>query len=295
MAVTSMTGFARAEGAHGGLTWYWEAKSVNGRSLDVRCRLPQGFEGLEAGARERAAKFFRRGSLQVALQLARGPGAVDVQVNQAVLDKVLAIAKDLRRRLDSPPIRVEQLLALRGMIEVVEPVEDEATAAAREAAMLDSLERAFAELAAMREREGSKLEAVIAGQLDRMAELTEAARTSPERSPETIRARLADNIARLIDAGPTLDPDRLYQEAVVAAQRSDIQEELDRLTSHIDAGRELMAAPEPVGRKFDFLAQEFNREANTLCSKANGRELTRIGLELKSVVDQLREQVQNLE
>jgi uncharacterized protein (TIGR00255 family) len=295
MAVTSMTGFARADGAHGDLTWHWEAKSVNGRSLDVRCRLPQGLEGLEVGIRDCAAKFFRRGSLQVALQLSRGAAGADVRLNEPVVEALIRVAESLRERLQSPPVRVEYLLGLRGVIEIAEPVEDEETAAAREAAMLDSLSAAFADLAAMRAREGQKLEALIVDQIDRIAALTEAARNSPERSSETIRIRLVEQIARLLEAGPSLDPDRLHQEAVMAAQKSDIQEEIDRLTAHVQAGRDLLTAPEPVGRKFDFLAQEFNREANTLCAKAYGRELTRIGLELKSVIDQLREQVQNLE
>ncbi len=295
MAVTSMTGFARADGAFGGAAWHWEAKSVNGRALDVRCRLPQGLEGLEIGIRDCAAKYFRRGNLQVALQISRGAAAADVRLNEAVVETLIGLAESLRERLQSPPVRAEHLLALRGVIDITEPVEDDEATAAREAAMLDSLSKAFADLAAMRAQEGRKLEAVIADQLDRIAALTEAARASPERAPETIRARLVEQIARLLEAGPSLDPDRLHQEAVLAAQKSDIQEEIDRLTAHVEAGRDLLDSPEAVGRKFDFLAQEFNREANTLCAKAYGRDLTRIGLELKSVIDQLREQVQNLE
>jgi uncharacterized protein (TIGR00255 family) len=295
MAVTSMTGFARADGAHGGLAWHWEAKSVNGRALDVRCRLPQGLEGLEIGIRECAARHFRRGNLQVALQLSRGAASAEVRLNEPVVEALIELAEKLRRRLDSPPVRAEHLLALRGVVDIAEPVEDEAAAAARDAAMLQSLDTAFADLAAMRAAEGKKLEALLVDQIDRIAELTEAARQSPERAPETIRARLVEQIARLLEAGPSLDADRLHQEAVIAAQKSDIQEEIDRLASHVEAGRDLLASREPVGRKFDFLAQEFNREANTLCSKAYGRELTRIGLDLKSVIDQLREQVQNLE
>jgi uncharacterized protein (TIGR00255 family) len=295
MAVISMTGFARADGAHDGLAWHWEVKSVNGRGLDVRCRLPQGLESLEIAIRSRAAQHFRRGSLQVVLQLSRGAAAAEVRLNEPVVEAMIALAENLRRRLDSPPVRAEHLLALRGVVEIAEPIEDEASASARDAAMLESLDHAFTDLAAMRAAEGRKIEALLVDQIDRIAELTEAARQSPERSPETIRARLVEQIARLIEAGPSLDTDRLHQEAVIAAQKSDIQEEVDRLVSHVEAGRDLLSAPEPVGRKFDFLAQEFNREANTLCSKAYGRDLTRIGLELKSVIDQLREQVQNLE
>jgi uncharacterized protein (TIGR00255 family) len=295
MTLSSMTGFARADGAHAGLSWHWEAKSVNGRALDVRCRLPAGFEALEAPVRERAAKVFRRGNLQVSLQLSRETGATDVRINEAVLERVLAITDDLRRRLNAPPPQVELLLALRGVLDIAEPVEDEESAAEREAALLASLGDAFKRLAEMRASEGAKLEGLLVGQLDRIAELTAAAASSSERSPETIRARIAEQIGRIVDASPALDPERLYQEAVIAAQKSDIQEEIDRLTAHVEAGRDLLAAPEPVGRKFDFLAQEFNREANTLCAKAWGKEISRIGLELKSVIDQLREQVQNLE
>jgi len=294
MSVSSMTGFARADGARGDLTWHWEVKSVNGRGLDLRVRQPAGYESLELAAREAAARHFKRGSLQVSLAV-REPLGATLKVNEAVLERVVALAEDLRLRLGAEPPRVDGLLALRGVLEVAEPEQDESTMAARNAAMLATLEAAFASLAAARQAEGARLKGVIEGQLQRIEELAVAARDCPERSPGTIEAKLAADIARLFEAAPALDPDRLHQEAVFLAQRADIQEEIDRLLAHVEAGRELLDGEEPAGRRFDFLAQEFNREANTLCSKAAGRELTRLGLALKAVIDQLREQVQNLE
>jgi uncharacterized protein (TIGR00255 family) len=192
-------------------------------------------------------------------------------------------------------LRADVLLSIKGVVEVAETGADEAEADRRNATMLANFGEALTALAAARRAEGERLEAVVAAQITRIAALAGAARTSPARSPEAIRARLADQVSRLLETGAALDPDRLHQEAVIAATRADIQEELDRLQAHVEAANDLLASGEAVGRKFDFLAQEFNREANTLCSKASDRALTAIGLELKTVIDQLREQVQNIE
>ena len=294
MSVSSMTGFARADGAGGDVTWHWEVKSVNGRGLDMRLRLPPGYEALELPAREAVGRHCKRGNLQITL-FVREPQGAALRINQPVLEKLVEISEGLRARLGAEPIRVEGLLALRGVLEVAEPDLDEAAAAARNAAMLAGFETALRSLSEARRAEGARLKAIIEGQLQRIEALTAAARVCPERAPETIRQKLAADIARILEASPSLDPDRLHQEAVFLAQRADIQEELDRLDAHVSAGRDLLVDREPAGRRFDFLAQEFNREANTLCSKSSGRELTRIGLELKTVIDQLREQVQNLE
>ncbi len=294
MSVSSMTGFARADGARGDTSWHWEVKSVNGRGLDLRVRQPPGYESLELAVREAALKHFKRGNLQVTLNVREQAGST-VRINEAVLERVVELAEGLRDRLGSEPVRAEVLLGLKGVLDVAEPEQDEAEWTARSAAILSTLDAAYVSLAAARKAEGARLKAIIEGQLDRIGELAAEARDCPERSPEAIRAKLALDLARITDASPALDPDRLHQEAVFIAQRADIQEEIDRLFTHVAAGRELLDAEEPAGRRFDFLAQEFNREANTLCSKSSGRELTRIGLALKAVIDQLREQVQNLE
>ena len=295
MAITSMTGFARADGTAENIAWHWELKSVNGKGFDVRCRMPGGHEPLEPSVRKIAAQHMRRGNLQVNLQISREAGANALRINEEALAQVLELALDLRKRLDAPPLTVEGMLSLRGVLETGEPEDSDEARDARHAAMLESFATACESLANMRRSEGDKLSDVIAGHLDTIESLTTAARDCPARSTEAIKARLNDQVSRLLDTGASLDADRLHQEAVLIAAKSDVQEELDRLFAHVQASRELMQADEPVGRKFDFVAQEFNREANTLCSKSVDQELTRIGLELKTVIDQLREQVQNIE
>lgn len=295
MAISSMTGFARASGARDGLHWQWEVKSVNGKALDVRCRLPPGFEGLEAGLRAQAGQAVKRGNLQVALTVSgAGPGE-DVRLNEAVLAQVIAAGEALRERIGGEPLRADQLLGLRGVLDVMIPDADEAALAARDAALLAGFGEALAALVAARRDEGAKLETIVRAQLGRIGTLAAAARDNPARLPEAIKARLGEQVARLIDANASFDRDRLHQEAVILATRSDIQEELDRLFAHIEAAEALLASGDAIGRKFDFLAQEFNREANTLCAKAIDKSLTAIGLDLKTVIDQMREQIQNIE
>ncbi|MFM8745451.1 MAG: YicC/YloC family endoribonuclease [Aestuariivirga sp.] len=295
MPIASMTGFARASGERQGLFWQWEVKSVNGKALDVRVKLPPGFEALDLPVRAALASGFRRGNLQVSLTVSGATGRETLRLNREVLDQLVAAGEELRGRIGGEPLRADVLLSIKGVVEVAETGADEAEADRRNAAMLANFGEALTALAAARRAEGERLEAVVAAQITRIAALAGAARTSPARSPEAIRARLADQVSRLLETGAALDPDRLHQEAVIAATRADIQEELDRLQAHVEAANDLLASGEAVGRKFDFLAQEFNREANTLCSKASDRALTAIGLELKTVIDQLREQVQNIE
>ena len=290
-----MTGFARASGAHNGLHWQWEIKSVNGKSLDLRCRLPAGLEGLEADLRNAAAAVIKRGSLQVSLSISGALRAEVVRINGAVLDQVITAGESLRDRIGGEPLRADQLLTLRGVLEVAAPEEDEEQAKRRQAAMLASFAKALSALAAARREEGLRLAAIVDAQVTRIAALAAAARDNPARTPEAIRTRLAEQVARLLDTGAEFDPARLHQEAVLLATRADIQEELDRLFAHVEAARSLLTESDAVGRKFDFLAQEFNREANTLCSKAVDRSLTAIGLDLKTVIDQMREQIQNIE
>ena len=295
MALSSMTGFARASGALDGLHWQWEAKSVNGKGLETRCRLATGFEHLEGLVREAVGRRFKRGNLQVSLSCDHGSSDEVFSVNEAALEQLLAISEKLRARLGGEAPRIDGLLALRGVIEVTSKPVDPEVAARRDAAMLASLDAALAQLATMRASEGARLGLVLEGQLDRISALTAAARDCPARHPEAIKARLAEQVAKLVEARSSFDEARLHQEAVLVATRVDIQEEIDRLFAHVEAARALLVAKEPAGRKLEFLAQEFNREANTLCSKAIDHSMTTIGLDLKTVIDQLREQVQNIE
>jgi uncharacterized protein (TIGR00255 family) len=295
MAIRSMTGFARTEGTAGGVTWHWEVRSVNGRGLDVRLRLPPGFEALEPAVREAAAKRLSRGSVTVSLGAERTTGGVEIRLNEAALEQVLAAADRIHQLTGCERPRAEGLLALKGVLEVVEPQEEESATRERQAAMLAGLDKALEGLVASRSAEGQRLEAVLLAQLHEMARHLERIERAPARSAEAVKARLEEQIARLLDTSQALDPGRLHQEAVLVATRADVEEELARLKGHIAAARELLAEGDRVGRRLDFLAQEFNREANTLCAKSNDGEITRAGLALKAVIDQMREQVQNIE
>ena len=294
-AFNSMTGFARAVGTWRQLSWVWELRSVNGKALDLRFRLPPGFDGIEASARAIASNYLKRGNIQINLGVQDTSAAADIKINTAMLEQFVAAAETLRDRLGSAPIQAEALLGLRGVLDAGETLLSEEDAKLRDAEILASFETAVTQLVAARKSEGERLFAVITAQLQRIEELSSAAAANPSRSVLAIRKRLGEQVAKLLDQSDSFDPQRLHQEAILLATRSDIQEELDRLTSHITAARALLESTEPVGRKFDFLAQEFNREANTLCSKANDPSLTSIGLDLKTTIDQLREQVQNIE
>ncbi len=294
-ALSSMTGFARVGGHWRDVSWQWEMKSVNGKALDLRFRLPSGFDNLEAPARALLQQALKRGNLQINLALQNPPAGEAIKVNSQLLDQLVALAEKLRDRLGSAPIQAENLLGLRGVLEVAEEPMSEDDMKQRDAAILESFEKAVGELVASRQGEGKRLETVLQSQLARITTLTTAARDCPARQPEAIRQRLADQVARLLEQTQSFDELRLHQEALLLATRADVQEELDRLNSHLEAADSLLHSHEPVGRKFDFLTQEFNREANTLCSKATDKTLTSIGLDLKTVIDQLREQVQNIE
>jgi uncharacterized protein (TIGR00255 family) len=295
MPLSSMTGYARASSALDALHWQWEIKTVNGKGLDIRCRLPPGYETLDLPLREIAQRYLRRGNVQIGLTTDHGGTEQQLAVNETVLEQILQLAERLRIRLGGSPPQIEALLALRGVIDVSAPIEDEAKTALRDKAILESAEEAFQALAVMRRAEGAKLASVLGLHLDRIEKLVIAARDNPARSVEAIRARLAEQVARLMETNASFDRDRLHQEAVLLATRTDIAEEIDRLFAHIGAARKLIQSDQPVGRQLDFLSQEFNREANTLCSKAADRSLTAVGLELKTVIDQMREQVQNIE
>jgi uncharacterized protein (TIGR00255 family) len=295
MSLKSMTGFARTDGAHDGVRWHWEVRSVNGRGLDVRMRLAPGFEALEAAVREAVGRRVARGSVNVGLSVTREATAGEVRVNETALASILSALERLRKRGDFERPRPEAVLALRGVLETAEIVETEAAAEDRSRRMLASLDDALAALGVARAAEGERLARVLADGVSAIEHLVAVVAASPSRSPEAIRTRLAEQVQRIVESASSLDEQRLYQEAALLATRADIEEELKRLTSHVGAARDLLATSEPVGRKLDFLTQEFNREANTLCSKANDIVITRAGLEMKAVIDQLREQVQNIE
>ena len=295
MTVSSMTGFARVVGEEGAHNWTWEVRSVNGKGLDARCRLPTGLEALEAEVRAAAAKRFARGSVSLTLALKRAPGGMEVTVNRDLLARLGEIATDVAHSMNVDPPRLDGLLSVRGVLDVREPEEDEAETASRKQAVMVSLDQVLDDLATTRDAEGGRTDGVLRGHLTELGELVEQARNVAAIQPDALRARLKLQIDALLDAAPTLPAERLAQEAALLITRADVREELDRLSAHVAAAEELLEENGAVGRKFEFLAQEFNREANTLCSKSADMELTKIGLELKSVIDRFREQVANIE
>ncbi|WP_208109906.1 YicC/YloC family endoribonuclease [Dongia mobilis] len=290
-----MTGFARANGAVGEFLWTWELKSVNGRSLDVRCRVPQGFEALDGLARQVAAEFLKRGNLALTLGVDDVASRGRLAVNRPALDQILALMKELDGNVAAAQPSLDGILGLKGVLEIEVPQVDAELMATRQRAIEDGLRQAMCELDAMRRREGGRLREVVFAHLDEIERLTRAAAACAGAQPGQIRARLESQVKELMPDGIAVDPDRLAQEIALLAGRADVREELDRLHAHIGAARELIAAGGAVGRKLDFLCQEFNREANTLCSKASDLALTNIGIELKAAIEQLREQIQNIE
>ncbi len=291
--LSSMTGFSRNEGGLAGLSWTWEIKSVNGKGLDLRCRLPPGFEGLEPKLRQLAQKQLLRGNLQVLLTVDRGESEAQFRVNEAVLARHVAAAQALVAQGAAPP-SADGLLALRGVLEAADA--DEALdPEAREAGLLSAFEQALQGLTAARRNEGAHLAEILVQRLEELAGLVAEGAASAAAQPAALRARLERQLADLLEAAPSLPDERLAQEAALLAVKADVREEIERLEAHIASARALLQQGRGVGRKLDFLCQELNREANTLCSKAQDLRLTEIGLAMKSCVDQLREQVQNVE
>ncbi|MEF0939287.1 YicC/YloC family endoribonuclease [Rhizobium sp. BR 362] len=295
MALQSMTGFARREGTSGRSRWAWELRSVNGKGLDLRLRLPPGLERLETDIRKLITDRFSRGNLQVGLSLSVDESRVEAVVNQDALATVLALRGQLVGVIDPAPLRLDTLLAIRGIVEFKEAEESEEALAARDDEIMAGLEAALGDLSDMRRREGQALGKILLGHVGVIETLTAMVENDPSRSPQEIAARLAAQVAMLLDGTSGLDRDRLHAEAALIATRADLREEIDRLKAHVTAARDLIAKGGPIGRKLDFLAQEFNRESNTICSKSNAAAVTAAGIELKVVIDQFREQVQNLE
>lgn len=288
-----MTGFARAEGAHGGVRWVWETKSVNGRALDLKLRLPPGFDALEPAARAAASARFKRGSLQASLNIARDAGeASPVKIDFALVERFIQAGETFGDRVQKP--RWDGLLALKGVLSSEDDTQTDADRAALEAALLASLNIALDGLQEARRAEGRVLASALGDLADRLTRDIAAARAQAALAPGAITERIRTRLAAL-SSEMQLDPQRLAQEAAIVASKADVQEEVDRLAAHAAELRALLRSAEPVGRKLDFLGQELTREANTLCSKSGDLDLTRIGLDLKAVVDQIKEQAANAE
>jgi uncharacterized protein (TIGR00255 family) len=294
MSLSSMTGFAEISGGHGGLAWRWEAKSVNGRGLDLRLRTPPGLDGIEAPARKLAAARFIRGSLQVVLTVEPQENMRGLKIDPIALAAAVKLAQQIAAETGLAPARVDGILALKGVIVADDGMPlDEAARAHRDAAVLESLAVALDALARERLNEGTKLETVLSGQLDEIEALVRQAGALAASQPQALKERLAAQMNDLLASG--LPEERLAQETALLAARADVREELDRLAAHVADARAMLKSGRGIGRKLDFLAQEFNREANTLCSKSADIALTRTGLALKAVIDQFREQAQNVE
>ena len=296
MALSSMTGFARSHGAAGPFLIEWELNSVNPKGFDFRTRLPTGWDAVEPAIRKRGTETLSRGTVYANLSVKRATAAPSIRINDEVLGAVMKAANDLAQRFATPPPTVDGILAIKGVIEVVEPEDNEGDRVAAEGAIAATgFEQALTGLMDMRRREGTELGRILTARLDEIDKLSHLAESAAGRRPDAIKARLAEQVASLLEASDRFDPDRLHQEAVMIAAKADVREELDRIGSHVAQVRELLGKGGAIGRRLDFLAQEFNREVNTTCSKSNDLELTNIGLELKNIVEQFREQVQNLE
>ncbi len=293
MAVASMTGFARAQGEAHGTSWVWEVKSVNGRALDLRLRLGPGFDALEPELRAALAQRFRRGNFSGNLSVTRTAPAA-LRINREALAQLVALINELTGEIEAAPPRLDGLLALRGVVETVED-EAEAVVEARRGAVLAGWTTALDQLAKARVAEGSRIALLLESQLDEMAALVTAAGSCAAAQPAAIRERLRTVLAGLADQMSSMPEERVAQEVALLAARSDIREELERLRAHLEQAGELLREGDAVGRRLDFLCQELNREANTLCSKSADIALTRAGLALKAVIEQFREQVQNIE
>ncbi len=295
MPISSMIGFARTQGAQGAWRWHWEVRSVNSRGLDVRVRVAEGFEGLEQPARLLANERFSRGAVTASLTLDADPSRGAVRVNQEALQQVLGALKQLEGMVKAAPPSLDGILALRGVIDAQPHPLGEAELAARDAAVLGSLANAFDALKTARRDEGARLDAILKQHTQRMDTLVADAERLAAAQPEQLCTRLKTSIDDILKARAGIAEDRLAQEIALLLVKADVREEIDRLKSHLTQARALFAETGAQGRRLDFLAQELNREANTLCSKSSDIQLTRTGLELKATIDQLREQVQNVE
>jgi uncharacterized protein (TIGR00255 family) len=295
MGLTSMTGFAASGGEVDGIDWRWDLRTLNGRGLDMRVRVPPGFEHVEPAARERIARVVARGNCQAGLQIRRSTAGADLTINEAALARVMELVAAIRAAGDIAAPRADGVLALKGVLDAPEPGQGGESRDVATGAMIAGLERALTDLGEARRREGDELARSLLAQLGEITALVDAIAALPTRTREAQLERLRGQLERLLETGIELSSERLQQEAALLATKVDIREEIDRVNAHVEAARGLIGADGAVGRRLDFLAQEFNREANTICAKSSDIETTRLGLELKAVIDQFREQVQNVE
>lgn len=295
MNVRSMTGFGRCDGHRGAYSWHWEMRTVNGRSLDVRLRLPQGLEGLEQPVRDACKKKLARGNCTISLSVTHESGAVSARLNEDMFRQVMKASERAAKIADAPSPSLDGLLSMRGVIEFTDEDEEEEEREARFAEMLRDFGHVLDAVSDCRSEEGSHLAGEIKKLLSEIEELVTAIETAPARTPEAIATRLREQLDRLFKEAPSIDEQRLFQEAAMLAAKADVEEEIARLKAHVAAAKELLSGEEPIGRKFEFLTQEFNREANTICSKSNDASITQSGLALKAAIDRMREQVQNIE
>lgn len=295
MAISSMTGYGRSDGTFEDRSWYWEIRSVNGKGLDLKFRLPQTFDVVEQKCRKHAQGQLGRGNVQCSLSLTHSDNKPTLQINEDALQQALDHIAFVEGKLETTASSATAILAMPGVLERAVEEPDELILEALSGALFDSFVEATSALQQARAAEGQHLQDIISGLVQHISELTDEASQNPSRSADAIQTRLRKQVALLSDGKSSLDEDRLHQEAMLIATKADIQEEIDRLCAHVMAAKALLDADEPVGRKFDFLTQEFNREANTLCSKSNDPSLTKTGLALKAAVDQMREQIQNIE
>jgi uncharacterized protein (TIGR00255 family) len=299
LTLQSMTGFARSQGrAECGAAsgkWVWELRSVNSKGLDIRFRLPPGFDAAENDFRRRINGRIGRGSIQASLQFERDEGDAGPSINEAALESVLEAIERIGKRLGSPPPAAEAILQIRGVLETGETLADLGETELRSRLVAEGLEAALEDLCRARKGEGHAIATVLGGHVEAIARLVEMIEVDRSRSPAAIRERLQGQLALILDDMSRIDPQRLHQEAAILATKADLREEIDRLRTHVAAARQLLASSGPAGRKLDFLSQEFNRECNTICSKSNAASVTALGLEMKILIDQFREQVQNIE
>ncbi len=295
MPLSSMTGFARAHGSHGPWRWHWEARSVNARGLDLRVRLPEGFESLEQPSRILAHERFVRGGVSTTLTVDADPNRGTIRINPDALHQVLVAIREMEGTIKADPPRLDGILALRGVIEVQQPEVTEFELGARDAALLTNLTQALDALALARREEGGRLANVLQQHTSRLSGLVAEAEKLACAQPDQLRTKLKTALDQALANQAGVSPERLAQEVALLLVRADVREEIDRLKSHLTQAGDLLCGKGAQGRRLDFLAQELNREANTLCSKSSDIQLTRIGLEMKTTIDQFREQVQNVE
>ena len=295
MVVSSMTGFARADGEYADWQWSWETKSVNNKALDVRVRMPNGHDRLELPSRQAASKRFKRGSVNMVLNLAHASMGEDknkYEVNESLLNQLLAAAKE---HSNTDVQNIETLLTIRGVVDKVDEAESETDQAQRHASILKCLDEALDALLLNRQLEGQKLHSILTAQLDEIEDCVRNAASAESLRPELRKQRLQIQLREVLEAEPPVTEDRLAQELAILLIKGDITEELDRLKAHVSSACDLLSEGGAIGRRLDFLCQELNREANTVCSKSNDNTLTKHGLELKVLIEQFREQVQNVE